>query len=111
MVNGTTPEPISKQPIEIMKTIDEIIDSSFLNKNDFDKMKGLLKLENPEILNEFSPTEKDIIVLNFTQTSTPLIKGFEIIQNGNFVPFWLDRFEKEGVTKDEIKEGFQLLMK
>ena len=74
-------------------------------------MKGLLKLENPEILDKFSPVEDDVIVLNFAQYSTPSIKGFEIIPKGNFVPFWLGRFEKEGVTKEEIKEGFQLLMK
>lgn len=88
----------------------EIIETSFLNKRDFDIVKGRLKFENSDILEGFSPSENDVIAINFIQHSTPSIKELEIIREGDFVPFWLKRFEKEGVTKDELKEGFLQIM-
>lgn len=81
-------------------------DSFFLTKSDFDEVKGRLKLQNPSDLDNFFPNENDVVVLNFTQHSTPLIRGLEIISNGDFVPFWQKRFEKEGVEKEQIKEAF-----
>ena len=80
----------------------------FLKKREFDEVKGRLTFENPTILNNFNPQEEDIIAIEFTINSSPLIKSLEIIKKGNFVSFWGNRFEKEGVSKQQLKEAFSI---
>ena len=85
------------------------IQTFFLNKPDFDKVKGRLNFENVALLQNFSPEETDVVALDFTINSPPLIKNLEIVKGGDFVPFWLERFKKEGVTQEQLFEAFSQL--
>ena len=74
------------------------IQTIFLKKNEFDEVKGRLTFENTSILDKVKNSqENDVIAMDFTINSPPIIKDLEIIQKGNFSSFLEDRFRKEGV--------------
>jgi len=85
------------------------IQTFFLNKPDFDKVKDRLQFENRALIENFFAEETDVIALDFTMNSPPLIKNLEIMKGGDFVPFWLERFKKEGVTQEQLFEAFSTL--
>lgn len=87
--------------------IDEI-QTTFLKSHEFNEVKGRLKFDDPSILNEFHPSETDIIAIDFTINSPPVIKNLETIPKGDFASFWSGRFKKEGVSKEELKKAFSI---
>lgn len=87
----------------------EELQTFFLHKPDFDRVKDRLNFENNVLLEDFSPEETDVIALDFTINSPPLVKHLEVVKGGDFVPFWLERFKKEGVTQEQLFEAFSKL--
>lgn len=89
--------------------MDNEVKTMFLNKNDFDEVKGRLTFENPSVLQNLKDAEdKDAVAIDFTINSNPVVKSLELIPNGDFSRFWEKRFEEEGVTKEQLKEAFSL---